>query len=441
MQSNNIFQTPVSTEPRVPGMASTPVRPDFVAIPSGAGDEGEKKQFIQTILITFGICSVITVILFFLLLSNSSEASSATAPTKYTVKDDPIKRTIPTPRKLPPTPTRKPSPTLATQSKTTLGPTPTGFLTPTSLPTLTPTVTPTGTLTPTVTPTASPTPTPTSSVLLFSADNLNLGTVLVNEGDSWAQILMKNNTSGPVNFTDFSFATTGITNPFSFLSEADCLSNSNLPYTIPPGSSKCIRVKYKPTTSATLTTNTVYVYWNSGNYRTFTVTGTSTAPTATPTLTATPTSTPTPTPSGTPTPTPISGSVTFSTDYSSGTLDLSYALINSATTWAEMQIRNNTSSSISLTDLFFSTAGSTNPFSILDEAGCLTNSALPYTLAANTSKCLRIKFTPVTGNSPTNTVIIYWNTSNLKYFTVFGTIITPTLTPTPTPTRTPTPVP
>lgn len=290
MQSNNIFQTPVSTEPRVPGMASTPVRPDFVAIPSGAGDEGEKKQFIQTILITFGICSVITVILFFLLLSNASEASTAATPTKYTVKEDPVKAIIPTPRKPTPTPVKKPTPTVPAVVKSTIAPTPTGAITPvvtvtpalTNTPTSSPTLTPSPTSTVTATPTL--TPTPTGSVTLsteLSSGTMNLGSVLINSGESWGEVTIRNGTSGSINITDLFFSVDGSTNPYSIMG-GDCLTKNLLPYTLTTGATKCLRVKFKPVTGSNVP-NTVILYWNTTNIRSFSLTGVILTPTPTPT--------------------------------------------------------------------------------------------------------------------------------------------------------------
>ncbi len=291
MQSNNIFQTPVSPVSRVPGVASTPVRPDFVAIAPGGGDESEKKQFIQTILITFGICSIITVVLFFLLLSNSSEASTAATPTKYTVKEDPVKAIIPTPRKPTPTPVKKPTPTVPAVVKSTIAPTPTGAITPvvtvTPAPTNTPTSSPTLTPSPTSTVTATPTltPTPTGSVTLsteLSSGTMNLGSVLINSGESWGEVIIRNGTASAINLTDLFFSVSGSTNPYSIMDGADCLTNSLLPYSLPSGSTKCLRVKFKPVTGSNVA-NTIILYWNTSNLKSFSLTGVILTPTPTPT--------------------------------------------------------------------------------------------------------------------------------------------------------------
>lgn len=290
MQSNNIFQTPVSTQPRVPGIASTPVRPDFVSIPSSAEDESEKRQFIQTILITFGVCSIITVILFFLLLSNTSEASTSTTPTRYTIKDDIAKSISPTPRRLP-TPTRKPTPTVPAVVKTSVAPTP--MLTPTltvsstPTPTNTPVPTNTPTLTPTTTSTPTPTltPTPTGTVTLsteLSSGTMNLGSVLINSGESWGEVIIRNGTPNTINLTDLFFSVAGSTNPYSIMDGADCLTNSLLPYSLSSGSTKCLRIKFKPVTGSNIT-NTIILYWNTSNLKSFSLTGVILTPTPTPT--------------------------------------------------------------------------------------------------------------------------------------------------------------
>ena len=290
MQSNNIFQTPVSTEPRVPGMASTPVRPDFVAIPSSTEDESEKKQFVQTIIVTFGICSIITVILFFLLLSNSSEAITSTAPTKYTVKEDAVKSITPTPRRLP-TPTRKPTPTVPAVVKATVAPTlvltPTLAASSTPTPTNTPVPTNTPTLTPTTTPTPTSTlsPTPTGTVTLsteLSSGTMNLGSVLINSGESWGEVIIRNGTPNTINLTDLFFSVAGSTNPYSIMDGADCLTNSLLPYSLPSGSTKCLRVKFKPVTGSNVA-NAIILYWNTSNLKSFSLTGVILTPTPTPT--------------------------------------------------------------------------------------------------------------------------------------------------------------
>jgi hypothetical protein len=89
--------------------------------------------------------------------------------------------------------------------------------------------------------------------------------------------------------------------------------------------------------------------------------------------------------------------------------------------------------------MFFSIAGSMNPYSIINESDCLTNALLPYILPQGSSKCLRFKFKPTSSTLVDNVFIIYWNGGLLRSFALTATVITPTPTVTPTSSPTPTP--
>ena len=148
-----------------------------------------------------------------------------------------------------------------------------------------------------------------------------------------------------------------------------------------------------------------------------------------PTVTAPVTPLPTVTPTG-PAPTPY----LYST--SDGTSGISFGYVDPGSSVSSViQIVNIGGSSLTVSDLAFATTGGTNPYLLSGggDGSCLTSANLPFTLAVGAGKCISIHFNPSSGTSNTNSLLIRWNTSNIKNVPLLGNATTPTRTPSPTP--------
>lgn len=156
-----------------------------------------------------------------------------------------------------------------------------------------------------------------------------------------------------------------------------------------------------------------------------------TRPTTTPNETPLPTVTPTP-PGATPTP-----YLYATTDGTNGVV-FSYTEPGTSV-GSVIQIMNLGGSALTISELMFAITGGSNPYVLSGggEGDCLTSSNLPYTLSAGVSRCISIHFNPTLTSTNTNSLLIRWDSSNIKTVPLSGNVTTPT--PTRTPTITPTP--
>jgi hypothetical protein len=158
----------------------------------------------------------------------------------------------------------------------------------------------------------------------------------------------------------------------------------------------------------------------------------------TPAQSPTPSLLPTVTYTPAPTPTPI---IKLSTEATGNQLTYGTTVVDSGSVSQVMYIYNTGQTQFSLTSISFATTGSTNPFSIVAEDGCIVNTSLPMNVASGGSKCVKIYFTPTSTTTTSNVLQIFWNTTNIASVNVVGVAITKTPTPTATSTSTPTPTP
>ena len=161
------------------------------------------------------------------------------------------------------------------------------------------------------------------------------------------------------------------------------------------------------------------------------VTATTTPPSATSTLL--PTASATLLPTATPTP-----DIYLSTESSSNQMIFG-AVITGSSVSQVIYIYNTGLSSFTLSSIAFASTGSTNPFLLSSEDGCVTNTALPLTLASGASKCVKIYFTPTASTNNSNVLQVFWNSLNINNVALVGVGMTPTPTLTLTPTNTPSP--
>ncbi len=165
--------------------------------------------------------------------------------------------------------------------------------------------------------------------------------------------------------------------------------------------------------------------------------------TLTPTTTISPTQSPTPVNTSTPTPTP---EAYLTTNIVNDTLNFGSRDILDGATTQTFNIYNVNDVNFVVNKIDFSTTGPFNPYSVLDEDTCLTNTSLPVTMSVGQSKCIKVQVEPTALTNNTNYLLIFWYTwrsSNVKIITLttVATTPTPTVTITPTFTVTPTPTP
>lgn len=162
--------------------------------------------------------------------------------------------------------------------------------------------------------------------------------------------------------------------------------------------------------------------------------GTSSSPT--PTSSLLPTTTPTSSqllPTMTASPTPYLISDTDSQNYGAVTAGL--------TATAKIQLLNVGSSSLTISNLFITTTGTNNPYSVVEGGGCITSASLPVTMDPGSIKCINVMYAPSYQSENSKTLNLIWNNNRIKTILLTGTVPTATPVATSTPTSTPTPTP